>query len=74
MGAGKVGGLFLVVGEFAAEVFVLEPAVQGGAAHFGEAGGLGDGGGGGEDGQGVALAGGELGIIHFCSVMFHFVP
>ena len=48
---GKLGGLALQLGKLVAEFGVLEPTVQSAAAHFGEAGGLGNGGGGRENGE-----------------------
>ena len=56
---GELGGLALELAELGAELRVLQPALQGAAAHSGEAGGLGDGGGGGQDGKGGLLARGE---------------
>ena len=59
---GEFGGLALELG---AEFRVLQPAVQGAAAHSGEAGGLGDGWGGGEYGKGRLLARGEVWVFYF---------
>ena len=47
---GEFGGLALLLGKLVTKFGVLEPTVQCAAAHFGEAGGMGDGGGGGEYG------------------------
>ena len=53
---GELGGLAPQLGKLVAEFGVLEPTVQSAAAHFAEAGGLGNGGGGGENGERRLLA------------------
>ncbi len=62
------------MGELGAEFGVLEPTVQGAAAHPGEAGGLGDGGGGGEYWEDGLLAGREAGVFYFSAVLGHYEP
>ncbi len=71
---GKFGRLALQLGKLAAEFGVLEPTVQSAAAHFAEAGGLGDGGGGGENGESGLLAWGEAGVFYFSAVVSHCEP
>ena len=68
---GELGGLAPQLGKLVAEFGVLEPTVQSAAAHFGEAGGLGDGGGGGENGERRLLAWGEAGVFYFRAVVSH---
>ena len=71
---GELGGLALQLSKLAAEFGVLEPTVQSAAAHFAEAGGLGNGGGGGENGESRLLAWGEAGVFYFRAVVSHFAP
>ena len=71
---GEFGGLALELGELGAEFRVLQPAVQGAAADFGEAGGVGDGGGGGEYGKGRLLARGEFRFFCFRAILSHSGP
>ncbi len=68
---GELGGLAPQLGKLVAEFGVLEPTVQSAAAHFGEAGGLGDGGGGGENGERRLLAWGEAGVFYVRAVVSH---
>ena len=71
---GEFGGLALEFGELGAEFRVLQPAVQGAAAHSGEAGGLGDGWGGGEYGKSRLLARGEVRFFCFRAILGHIGP
>ncbi len=71
---GELGGLAPQLGKLVAEFGVLEPTVQSAAAHFGEAGGLGNGGGGGENGESRLLAWREAGVFYFRAVVSHCEP
>ena len=70
---GEFGGLALQLGKLVAEFGVLEPTVQSAAAHFAEAGGLGNGGGG-ENGESRLPALGEAGVFYFSAVVSHCEP
>ncbi len=62
---GELGGLAPQLGKLVAEFGVLEPTVQSAAAHFGEAGGLGNGG---------RREWGEAGVFYFRAVVSHCEP
>ncbi len=70
---GEFGGVALQLGKLVAEFGVLEPTVQSAAAHFAEAGGLGNGGGG-ENGESRLPALGEAGVFYFSAIVSHCEP
>ena len=60
--------------ELTFEVFVLQPAVEGGVAYAGVAGGLAHVGCGGEDRERDDLSRGELGRLRSCPILYESVP
>ncbi len=69
---GELGGLALQLGKLVAEFGVLESTVQSAAAHFAEAGGLGNGGR--REWESRLLAWREAGVFYFRAIVSHCEP